>query len=126
MRLTGMTRKQVTYWAKIGLVEPSFQDTTATGGRPSLFYSAQEVLKAMVVCDLRKAGFTPRQVKIVASNLQECDVNLYESQAFILTDGYSVYYAFSHDEVVDVLKNHRQLFLLVPVHEHVDRLKKVA
>jgi hypothetical protein len=43
-----------------------------------------------------------------------------------LTDGYSVYYAFSHDEVVDVLKNHRQLLLLVPVHEHVDRLRKVA
>jgi len=126
MRLTGMTRKQVTYWARIGLVQPTLQDRKSTAGRPSLFYSATEVLRAMVVCELRRAGFTPRQVQEVARNLQEHDITLHESQAYLLTDGYSVYYAFSEGEVVDVLKNHRQLLLLVPIHEHVEKLWKVA
>jgi DNA-binding transcriptional MerR regulator len=126
MRLTGMTRKQVTYWARIGLVSPTLQNPNAAGGRPSLFYSAPEVVKAMVVCDLRRAGFTPRQVQEVARNLQENNINLHESRAYILTDGYSVYYAFSDIEVVDLLKNHRQLLLLVPIHEHVEKLRSVA
>jgi DNA-binding transcriptional MerR regulator len=126
MRLAGMTRKQVSYWARIGLVSPSFQDPQAVGGRPSLFYSATEVVKAMIICELRRRGFTLRQVQEVAKNLRESDIDLYDSQAYLLTDGYSVYYAFDDGEVVDVLKNHRQLLLLVPIHEHVERLRRVA
>jgi DNA-binding transcriptional MerR regulator len=126
MRLTGMTRKQVTYWARIELITPVLHDTSAPRGRPSLFYSATEVVKAMVVCDLRRAGFTPRQVQKVAKNLEECNIDLYTSQPYVLTDGYSVYYAFSDGEVVDVLKNHRQSLLLVPIGEHIEKLKKAA
>jgi DNA-binding transcriptional MerR regulator len=126
MRLAGMSRKQVTYWAQIGLVAPCFHDSKATGGRPSLFYSATEVVKAMIICELKRRGITLRQVQEVAKNLQESQIDLYESQAYLLTDGYSVYYAFDDGQVVDVLKNHRQLLLLVPIHEHVERLRRVA
>jgi DNA-binding transcriptional MerR regulator len=126
MRLTGISRKQVSYWERIGLVTPTLRDANAVSGRPSIFYSAAEVLKAMVVCDLRTAGFTPRQVQAIGRNLEESNINLQDSQTFLLTDGYSVYYAFSSDEVVDVLKNHRQSLLLVPVHEHLARMEEVA
>jgi len=126
IRLAGMTRKQVSYWAQIGLVTPTFHDPKALGGRPSHFYSATEVVKAMIICELRRRGFTLRQVQEVAKNLQESAIDLYDSQAYLLTDGYSVYYAFDDGEVVDVLKNHRQLLLLVPIHEHVERLRRVA
>jgi DNA-binding transcriptional MerR regulator len=126
MRLAGMSRKQVSYWAQIDLVTPAFQDPEAAGGRPSLFYSATEVVKAMIICELRRRGFSLRQVQEVARNLEESQIDLYESQAYLLTDGYSVYYAFDDGQVVDVLKNHRQLLLLVPIHEHVERLIRVA
>ncbi|MDQ3702677.1 MAG: MerR family transcriptional regulator, partial [Chloroflexota bacterium] len=119
MRLTGMTRKQVAYWKRIGLVRPALVDTRAGPGRPALFYAGTEVVKALIVCELRRRGFTPRQVKEVARNLEEHDVQLYESEAYLLTDGHSVYYAFNNTEVVDVLKHHRQLLLLLPVHEQV-------
>lgn len=126
MRLTGMTRKQIGYWAKIGLVNPDFHDPLAGIGRPALFYTAAEVVKALIVCELRRAGFAPRQVKQVARNLQERGVRLDNSEAYLLTDGYSVYYAVSDDGVVDVLKHHRQMLLLVPIHEQVARLQEVA
>jgi DNA-binding transcriptional MerR regulator len=126
MRLAGMSRKQVSYWAQIDLVTPTFQDPKAAGGRPSLFYSAPEVIKAMIICELKRRGFTLRQVQEVAKNLQESQIDLHESQAYLLTDGYSVYYAFDDGQVVDVLKNHRQQLLLVPIHEHVERLRRVA
>jgi DNA-binding transcriptional MerR regulator len=126
MRLAGMSRKQVSYWAHIGLVAPAFHDPQAVGGRPSLFYSATEVVKAMIICELRRRGFSLRQVQEVAKNLEEREINLYDSQAYLLTDGYSVYYAYDDGGVVDVLKNHRQLLLLVPIHEHVEKLRRVA
>ncbi len=126
MRLTGMTRKQVGYWAKIGLVEPTARDPNAGTGRPASFYSAADVVKALIVCELRRDGFSLRQVQQVARNLQEHGVDLHDSEAYLLTDGYSVYYAFSESEVVDIHKNHRQMLLLVPIHEQVAKLREVA
>ena len=126
MRLTGMTRKQVTYWARIGLLKPKLRDSKARPGQPGLFYSTVEIIKALIICDLRRAGFTPRQVQQVARNLEKQGIRLDESQAYILTDGYSVYYASSDNEVVDLLKHHRQMLLLVPLREQLERLKKAA
>ncbi len=126
MRLTGMTRKQVTYWARIGLIQPTLRDPNADNGQPALFYSSTEVIKALIVCELRRSGFSPRQVQQVARNLQEQGIQLYESEAYLLTEGYSVYYAFSDGEVVDVLKHHHQMLLLVPIHEQVAKLQEAA
>src|SRR2546421_6489891 len=126
MRLTGMTRKEVSYWAQIGLITPTFRNSNASKGKPALFYSGIEVVKALIVCELRKSGFSPRQVQQVARNLQERGIQLYESEAYLLTDGYSVYYAFSDGEVVDVLKHQHQMLLLIPIHEQVAKLQEVA
>jgi DNA-binding transcriptional MerR regulator len=126
MRLTGMTRKQVTYWARIGLLKPKLRNPKAVPGQPGLFYSAVEVIKALIVCDLRRAGFTPRQVQQVARNLERQGMRLDESEAYLLTDGYSIYYASSDNEVVDLLKHHRQMLLLVPLREQLEKLKKAA
>ncbi len=126
MRLTGMTRKQVTYWAQIGLITPTLRDPNADNGRPALFYSSTEVVKALIVCELRRSGFSPRQVQQVAHNLQERGIELSESKAYLLTDGYSVYYAYNDGEVVDVLKNHHQMLLLIPIHEQIAKLQEVA
>lgn len=49
-----------------------------------------------------------------------------ESELYLLTDGYSVYYAVSDDQVVDVLKHRRQMLLLIPVHEQVAKLRAAA
>ena len=126
MRLTGMTRKQITYWARIGLLQPKLRDPKALPGQPGLFYSAAETIKALIICDLRRAGFTPRQVQQVARNLEKQGIGLDESQAYLLTDGYSVYYASSDNEVIDLLKHHRQLLLLVPLREQIEKLEKAA
>jgi DNA-binding transcriptional MerR regulator len=126
MRLTGMSRKNVSYWAKIGLVATTLRNPNADNGKPALFYSGTEVVKALIVCELRRRGFSLRQVQQVARNLQERGIELYESEAYLLTDGYSVYYAFNDGEVVDVLKHHHQMLLLVPIHEQVAKLQEVA
>ncbi len=126
MRLTGMTRKQVSYWSKTGLVVPAFHDALARTGKPAHFYTAAEVIKALVVCELRRAGFAPRQLQQVARNLEDHGIGINGPEVYLLTDGYSVYYAVSDDEVVDVLKHHRQMLLLVPIHDQVAKLQEAA
>lgn len=126
MRLTGMSRKQISYWAKIGLVAPTLQDPMARAGKAALFYAAPEVVKALIVCELRRAGFTLNQVRQVARNVEQRGFRLDESIAYLLTDGYSVYFAVSDEEVIDILKHQRQRLLLVPIHDQVAKLREVA
>ena len=126
MQLTRMTRKQVTYWAKIGLVCPEKRDPTSPNGRSILLYRDVEVVKALVVCALRRAGLTPRQVQQVGRNLAGHGIKLSESEEYILTDGYSVYYAFSSEDVVDIFKHHGQMLLLVSLREQIAKLLEAA
>lgn len=126
LELTGLTRKQVTYWAKIKLLPPTIKDPGARTGSPASFYSAADVVKALVFCDLRKANFTLRQIQQVAKNLSDHRVRLDMAEDYLLTDGYSVYYAKSDSEAFDILRHHRQMLLLVPIHEQVEKLKKAA
>lgn len=123
---TGMTRKQASYWAHIKLLSPRMRAPKARTGSPSSFYAAEEVVKAMIICDLKRAGFSLRQIQQVTRNLEEHGLRLDALQNYLLTDGYSVYYANSDNEAVDILKHHRQMLLLVPVHERVEKLKRVA
>jgi hypothetical protein len=79
-----------------------------------------------VICELLRLGLSLQQIQQLTHNLREFDVELYESEAYLLTDGYSIYYAFNDGQVVDVHKNHRQMLLLVPLHEQVAKLQEVA
>jgi DNA-binding transcriptional MerR regulator len=121
-----MTRKQVAYWAQINLLNPTLRDAQARTGRPASFYSPEEVVKALIICDLKRAGFSLRQVQQVAHNLEEHGIRLDKSENYLLTNGSSVYYADSDTKAFDILKHHRQMLLLVPIHEQVEKLKMVA
>jgi DNA-binding transcriptional MerR regulator len=124
--LAGITRKQVDYWVKINLISPVMREAKAMVGRPASYYSAAEVVKAMIISDLKRAGFSLRQIHQVARNLEERGIRLDNSENYLLTDGYSVYFASSDNEVIDILKHHRQMLLLVPVHEQIEKLRLVA
>lgn len=126
LRLTGMSRKQVEYWARVGLLIPSLRQENAKMGQPASFYSAEAMVKALVITDLRRSGFTLRQVQQVARNLEGHGIRLVESRNYLLTDGNSVYYAESDTEVMDILKHCRQMLLLIPIHEQVEKLKQAA
>jgi DNA-binding transcriptional MerR regulator len=126
LRLAGISRKQATYWAKIKLVNPVMRSAVVRTGHPASFYSAQEIVKAMIVADLKRAGFSLRQIHQVARNMEEHGIRLNKSENYLLTDGYSVYYAATDNEAIDVLKHHRQMLLLIPVHEQVEKLQRVA
>lgn len=126
MRLTGMTRKQVSYWDEIELLKPAIRESAAPTGQPALFYTALEVLKALIFCDMRRrANFSLKTIQQVARNIEEQDIRLDRGEGFILTDGHTVYYANNDNEVVDILKHNRQM-LLITIHEQVEKLRNAA
>ncbi len=124
-RLAGMTRKQAVYWAHIHLLTPALQ-IPARGKNPAYFYSSEEAIRALIFSELKRCGFSLRRIKQVARNLQKDGMRLEKAGSYLLTDGYSVYYADSDHEVVDILRRHRQLLLLVPIQEQVRKLREVA
>ncbi len=91
--ITGISRKQVAYWAQIKLLNPVMRATASRAGSPTSFYSPQEVVKAMIISDLKRAGFSLRQIHQVARNLEANGIRLDKNENYLLTDGYSV---FSH------------------------------
>lgn len=124
--LTGISRKQADYWAKTQLLSPLMREMKAAAGKPASFYAAAEVVKAMIIADLKRAGFSLRQIQQVVRNLEEHGISLAKAESYLLTDGFSVYYASSNNEVIDILKHHRQMLLLIPIHERVEKLRLVA
>jgi len=120
-----MSLKQVSHWEKIGLLLPTWRTSDTRGGRPALFYSAKAVIKALIICEMKRRGFKPMEVLEASRNLEHQGIRLDDAARYLLTDGYSVYYAESATRVVDILKHNNQM-LLIPIHEHVRRLRKVA
>jgi len=125
-KLTGLSRRQVDYWTALRLISPSLRDPDAHGGgKPASFYSTMEALKVLIFSDVKQRGFSLGQIKQLNRNLAVNKVKLDEVGAYLLTDGVTILYASSDNEVVDILKNNRQM-LLVPIQEQIERLKQVA
>lgn len=124
-KLTGLSRRQVDYWAANNLITPSLRNSEVRGGKPASFYSASEALKILIFSDLKQRGFSLMQIRQFHRNLAGNGVSLDEAVSYLLTDGVSIFYAKSEGEVIDILKSNRQM-LLVPIQEQLERLRRVA
>jgi len=123
MRMTSMTPRQVRHWAKIGLLVPCFRNTRAKGSQHVSFYSASEVVRALIIRELTQRGLSLTQVRRVEAYLKGNGIRLNESARYLITDGTTAYYAESATEVVDILKHQNQM-LLIPVWDEMTKLKQ--
>lgn len=121
---TGITLRQVRNWREEGLLLPCITNPKARGSQPAMFYSAKQVLRVLVILELRAKGLTLRQIEGVESNLKKMyGKQLEEATNFLLTDGQTAFYAETKTRVVDILKHARQI-TLVDVREHMSNLKQ--
>ena len=125
-KLTGLSRRQVDYWTAMKLITPSFRNPSIRGGgKAASFYSTSEALKVLIFSDVKSRGFSLLQIRQLQRNFASNDVRLDEAGTYLLTDGVTILYAKNDNQVVDILKNNRQM-LLVPIQEQIERLKRVA
>lgn len=126
MRMTGLTRAQVVNLEKTGLVVPKWRKySDSRPERPEVLYSEKEILKALIISDMRDAKFSLQQVRNAVKNLEAMGFRL-DMRSHLLTDGYDIFVADDEEKVIDVLRNNRQMLLLVSIEDQIQKLQKIA
>jgi DNA-binding transcriptional MerR regulator len=103
----GITYRQLDYWARTSLVEPSIR--TATGSGSQRLYSFRDILVLKIVKRLLDTGVSLQQIRSAVAHLRERGV---EDLAGItlMSDGASVYECTSPDQVVDLVQGGQGVF----------------
>lgn len=106
-RAAGITYRQLDYWARTGLVEPSIRP--ATGSGTQRLYSFRDILVLKVVKRLLDTGVSLQQIRTAVSHLRERGVDDL-AQITLMSDGASVYECTSADEVIDLVQGGQGVF----------------
>lgn len=104
---TGITYRQLDYWARTGLVEPSLR--AAAGSGSQRLYSFKDILVLKVVKKLLDTGISLQQVRVAVQQLSERGIDDLASIT-LMSDGASVYECSSPDEIVDLLQGGQGVF----------------
>ena len=103
----GITYRQLDYWARTGLVEPSIR--TAAGSGSQRLYGFRDILVLKVVKRLLDTGVSLQNIRTAVSHLRERGVDDL-AQITLMSDGASVYECTSADEVVDLVQGGQGVF----------------
>ncbi|HEU4999600.1 MAG TPA: MerR family transcriptional regulator [Lapillicoccus sp.] len=106
-RAAGITYRQLDYWARTGLVEPSVR--SATGSGTQRLYGFRDILVLKIVKRLLDTGVSLQQIRVAISVLRERGVDDL-AQITLMSDGASVYECTSADEVIDLLQGGQGVF----------------
>nr|WP_184830082.1 MerR family transcriptional regulator [Jiangella mangrovi] len=103
----GITYRQLDYWARTGLVEPSIRSAAGSGSQR--LYSFRDILVLKIVKRLLDTGVSLQQIRTAVTHLRDRGV---EDLAGItlMSDGASVYECTSADEVVDLVQGGQGVF----------------
>src|SRR6187431_215934 len=103
----GITYRQLDYWARTGLVEPSIRNAAGSGSQR--LYSFRDILVLKVVKRLLDTGVSLQQIRTAVSHLRERGVDDL-AQITLMSDGASVYECTSADEVIDLVQGGQGVF----------------
>jgi DNA-binding transcriptional MerR regulator len=103
----GITYRQLDYWARTGLVEPSVR--AAAGSGSQRLYGFRDILVLRVVKRLLDTGISLQQIRSAVEYLRQHGATDL-AQITLMSDGASVYACTSPDEVVDLLQGGQGVF----------------
>jgi DNA-binding transcriptional MerR regulator len=106
-KAAGITYRQLDYWARTGLVEPSVRG--ATGSGTQRLYGFRDILVLKVVKRLLDTGVSLQQIRVAITHLRERGVDDL-AQITLMSDGASVYECTSADEVIDLVQGGQGVF----------------
>jgi DNA-binding transcriptional MerR regulator len=103
----GITYRQLDYWARTKLVEPSVR--SAGGSGTQRLYSFKDILLLKIIKRLLDAGVSLQQIRIAVDHLRVRGTDDL-TQVTLMSDGASVYECRSADEVIDLLQGGQGVF----------------
>jgi len=111
-RLTGVTYRQLDYWARTQLVTPSITPATGSGSKRS--YSYSDVLEVKVIKSLLNSGVSLSRARQAVECLRNALGADLASSSLVLSDTGSVL-ARSDGDLVDLLRGGQGVFNIVPL-----------
>jgi len=111
-RLTGVTYRQLDYWARTSLVTPSI--TPASGSGSKRAYSYSDVLEVKVIKSLLSSGVSLSRARQAVDCLRGALGADLGSSSLVLSDNGSV---LAHDDgdLVDLLRGGQGVFNIIPL-----------
>ncbi len=106
-RAAGITYRQLDYWARTGLVEPSVRGASGSGSQR--LYGFRDILVLKIVKRLLDTGVSLQQIRAAVEHLHERGVDDL-AQITLMSDGASVYECTSSDEVIDLVQGGQGVF----------------
>ena len=103
----GITYRQLDYWARTGLVEPSVRPAHGSGSQR--LYSFRDILLLKVVKRLLDTGVSLQNIRTAVNFLRERGVADL-TEITLMSDGTTVYACTSPDEVVDLVQGGQGVF----------------
>jgi DNA-binding transcriptional MerR regulator len=103
----GITYRQLDYWARTGLVEPSIR--AASGSGSQRLYAFRDILVLRIVKRLIDTGVSLANIRAAVEHLDSrggADL----SRITLMSDGASIYECRSEDEVIDLVRGGQGVF----------------
>jgi DNA-binding transcriptional MerR regulator len=118
--LVGISYRQLDYWARTGLLQPSVAAAKGSGSRRVYAYS--DVLELKVIKQLLDAGVSLQSARRAVECLRN-DLGTEVASANLVLTGTSSVLARSNGEVVDLLAGGQGVFNIVPLAGVVEELE---
>lgn len=103
----GVTYRQLDYWARTGLLEPSVRNPSGSGHQR--LYSFRDILVIKVIKRLLDTGVSLQQIRVAVGVLREHGISELAGIT-LMSDGASVYECTSDDQVIDLLRGGQGVF----------------
>ena len=119
-QLTGLTARQLQWWAKANLFPPAVEShKTEAGGFTERRYTPIELLELMVLSDLRRKGFTVARIRKLLQVLKtRFKTRLYDAiegggPVTLFIDGENIYARNNAGDLFSILDNAAQPLMMM-------------
>lgn len=106
-QVAGISYRQLDYWARTKLVEPSIR--TAKGSGTQRLYSFRDILVLKIVRGLLDTGISLQNIRLAVDRLRDLGVDDLATITLV-SDGRTVYQCRSNEEVIDLLNGGQGVF----------------
>lgn len=103
----GITYRQLDYWARTGLVEPSIRPAHGSGSQR--LYNFRDILVLKVVKRLLDTGVSLQNIRAAVQHLRAHGMNDL-TRITLMSDGASIFECTSADEVIDLVRGGQGVF----------------
>ncbi len=106
-RAAGISYRQLDYWARTELVEPTVRGAAGSGSQR--LYGFRDILVLKLVKRLLDTGISLQQIRTAVNQLRESGVEDL-AQTTLMSDGASVYLCTTNDDVIDLVSRGQGVF----------------